>query len=135
VEGEIESVLYVPGKLFPVNNWSVERIDDLFSINERVIINLKTAKGRVVVVMVGATNVGKITLSFEDSVVSNAGKDGIIKHYDNTISVKKGDELGVFNLGSTVIVLYSKEYEFQLEQDPSGPVKVGETLAGREFSV
>jgi len=110
VEGFITKVTHVPGSLWPVNPWSVEHISQLFAVNERVIIEIKTALGAVQVVMVGATNVGKITLSFDDSIVSNQslwflrGKPKVTI-YENPKSVQAGDELGTFNMGSTVILV------------------------------
>lgn len=109
VDGEIVKVHYLPGKLWPVNNWSVQNIKELFSVNERVVIWIKTDVGMVAYVMVGATNVGKMTLSFDPDIVTNQSmfkSFPLKKSYDPRIQIKKGDELGIFNMGSTVIVLY-----------------------------
>ena len=107
VDGEITSCYYIPGRLWPVNPWSVENISQLFSVNERVVIWIKTTKGPLALVMVGATNVGRITLPFEPGVTTNN------KHfrrpqqfnYTSPKAIQKGEELGVFHMGSTVIVL------------------------------
>ncbi|MCB0349653.1 MAG: phosphatidylserine decarboxylase [Bdellovibrionales bacterium] len=109
VDGEVTKVTHVPGKLWPVNVWSVQNIDELFSVNERVIFHIETALGPVELVMVGATNVGKITVSFDEEIVSNrVGQSHVpfVKSYLKPIKVSKGDELGVFNMGSTVVMIY-----------------------------
>jgi phosphatidylserine decarboxylase len=128
VDGEITDVVHVPGALWPVNEWSVQNISDLFSVNERVIFNIKTALGPVALVMVGATNVGKITVSFDPCVVGNQGdfKTPHRKHYDNPVRVKKGDELGIFNMGSTVVMIYPKNMLNVLPK--LGATKLGQSL-------
>lgn len=113
VTGEIESIVYIPGSLWPVNQVSVRHINNLFSVNERVIVNIESKEvGKVSVVFVGATNVGKITLSFDPSLVSNQ----LIRNrkaqkviYSAKPKVIKGEELGVFHMGSTIILLLQKK--------------------------
>ena len=110
VEGQIEFCRYIPGRLWPVNPWGVDHISQIFAINERVIMGLKTRRGFLTVVMVGATNVGRITLSFEPRIVTNHKH---FRHSDEMVYapprfIEKGEELGVFNMGSTVIVLASE---------------------------
>ncbi|MCB0357387.1 MAG: phosphatidylserine decarboxylase, partial [Bdellovibrionales bacterium] len=69
--GEVLSCTHVPGRLWPVNPWSVENISQLFSVNERTLTLVETEKGKVMIVMVGATNVGKISMSFDQDIVTN----------------------------------------------------------------
>lgn len=109
VTGAITAVTHVPGALWPVNEWSVGRIEELFCVNERVIIEIQTENGPVAVVMVGATNVGKMSLSFENKILSNqpAKKTPQRILYSPAKPVKKGDELGAFHMGSTVVMVYS----------------------------
>lgn len=109
VTGAITSVTHVPGALWPVNEWSVGRIEELFCVNERVIIEIQTESGPVTVVMVGATNVGKMSLSFEPQILSNQShvKSPQRIVYSPQKPVKKGDELGAFHMGSTVVMVYS----------------------------
>jgi phosphatidylserine decarboxylase len=128
VDGEVTEVVHVPGALWPVNEWSVQNIADLFSVNERVIFNIKTALGPVALVMVGATNVGKITVSFDPCVVGNQGdlREPHRKTYDNPVKIKKGDELGVFNMGSTVVMIYPKNMLNVLPK--LGATKLGQSL-------
>ncbi len=129
-EGEIISIQYIPGKLWPVNNWSVNSIDNLFSSNERVVIWMGTEFGPVAYVMVGATNVGKMTLNFDKSIVTNQSffkSYPVEKSYSPRIEIKKGDELGTFNMGSTVIVLYPEGVTLSEVIKPFS-VKYGESV-------
>jgi phosphatidylserine decarboxylase len=131
VEGEIVEAVHIPGRLWPVNEWSVANIDQLFSVNERVVVWIKTPKGLVALVMVGATNVGKMTMAFDQDLVTNewpASDRAIHKVYAKPISVKKGEELGVFNMGSTVIMLYPKGLLPSLPQQEQLSTRMGENL-------
>jgi len=70
---EVVGYNYIKGKLFPVNSISVENIPELFSINERVVFKLRNSEiGEFALIMVGATNVGSISLSFEDLTTNNS---------------------------------------------------------------
>lgn len=105
VAGLIKNVTYVPGALWPVNEWSVGRIDELFCVNERVVIEIETPQGVIAVVMVGATNVGKMSLSFEPGVLTNQGSSELHKiTYNPAKAIQKGEELGMFHMGSTVVI-------------------------------
>ena len=127
IDGEVTEVVHVPGALWPVNEWSVQNIADLFSVNERVIFYIKTALGPVALVMVGATNVGKITVSFDPSLVANVGGSEVVrKKYDKSVRIKKGDELGIFNMGSTVVMIYPRNMLNVLPK--LGATKLGQSL-------
>jgi phosphatidylserine decarboxylase len=130
VTGIIEASTLIPGKLWPVNTWSVDTIENLFSVNERLVSHLQTSQGEnVAVVKVGATNVGKITLSYDSSVVSNTCQRKIShKDYRPNIPVKAGDELGIFHMGSTVVLLLDKYLAQKISVTRTGPVKMGERL-------
>jgi phosphatidylserine decarboxylase len=111
VNGQITSVKYIPGQLWPVNDWSTHRIEELFCRNERVVVEISTIWGLVALVFVGATNVGKISLSFEQKIVSNQGSSEI-EHvkYNQPLAISKGQELGIFHMGSTVIMCYPEKF-------------------------
>lgn len=113
VEGFIREVRYVPGNLWPVNDWSINRISELFIKNERIVIELETRKGPMAVVLVGATNVGSIRLSFEPSLQTNHThrREPRKISYVEPIKVNRGDELGMFCMGSTVIVVASSGWK------------------------
>lgn len=128
VEGEVTSVVHVPGRLWPVNPWSVENISQLFAINERVVFNIKTAQGPVALVMVGATNVGEISVAFDESIRTNRPEADVLdeKVYIPHIPIQKGAELGTFHMGSSVVVVYPKG---MLSKIPRlGPVKLAESV-------
>lgn len=106
VGGRIVRSVHIPGRLWPVNDWSLANIDELFSINERVVTYIDCELGRVAVVMIGATNVGKISVVY-DSFISNAAGTNrtAVRNYDPPIDIRAGDRLGTFHMGSSVVVL------------------------------
>lgn len=133
VDGKIVWSCHVPGELWPVNAWSVANISDLFSRNERVVTVIETPRGRAALVMVAATNVGNIAMTY-DSQISTKVRVGE-RHarervYDPPIDVQKGEEIGLFNMGSTVVMLYQKGMlaDGDVESYRSRHVKVGQEL-------
>lgn len=131
--GRIVSRRHVPGKLWPVNDWSLSHIDNLFSVNERVIVEMQCEQGRMLVVFVGATNVGKISLSFDELITNRRGATYNTRTFTEGVSVKKGEELGVFHLGSSVVILLDPTWACGSEQFPApAHFKMGETLIALE---
>lgn len=132
VDGNITDVRYMPGQLWPVNEWSTTNVPNLFSVNERVLVEVQTELGPVGVVFVGATNVGHIVLSFDDSIRGNQKGPHIFTHkqYHPEIPVHKGSELGMFRMGSTVVMLYPPEFrqKFAGKLDLGPVVKVNASL-------
>lgn len=106
VGGGIARSVHIPGKLWPVNDWSLANVEELFSINERVVTYIDCGLGRVAVVMIGATNVGKISVVY-DSFISNAASVSrtVARDYDPPIDITAGARLGTFHMGSSVVVL------------------------------
>lgn len=138
VKGQVLDASYCPGTLWPVNVGSVERVEGLFCINERLTSHIRLEDGsEILVVKVGATNVGRIGVAYTDELLVNAGKlPRNQKRFDwmpkAPISVEKGGELGRFEMGSTVILVVDKKI---LERNPNlfksrvgQAVKVGEAL-------
>jgi phosphatidylserine decarboxylase len=106
VSGSIVRSVHIPGKLWPVNDWSLANIDELFSINERVITYIDSHLGRVAVVMIGATNVGKISVTYDSFISNSANTDRTVaRDYAPPPSIAAGDRLGTFHMGSSVVVL------------------------------
>ncbi|HEY0715036.1 MAG TPA: archaetidylserine decarboxylase, partial [Polyangia bacterium] len=105
VGGTLVAWHHVPGQLFPVNERSVAREPMLFSKNERLVTILEGAAGLAAVVMVAAVGVGHMTASYDPDVATHDDRfsDGIVRsrHFHEPITLKRGDEVGVFNLGST----------------------------------
>lgn len=111
VDGEIIWSCHVPGELWPVNDWSVNSITNLFSTNERVVVLIQTPEGKAALIMVAATNVGNMTMCFDDQIntsMRRGERKAKDRSYEPGISIQRGDEIGVFNMGSTVIMLYEK---------------------------
>ena len=106
VSGNIVRSVHIPGMLWPVNDWSLANIDELFSINERVVTYIESDLGLVAVVMIGATNVGKISVVY-DSFISNTTKAAgtVMRNYDPPVAISAGDRLGTFHMGSSVVML------------------------------
>lgn len=132
VDGWVKEIRYIPGQLWPVNDWSVSHIDQLFIRNERVVIDIQTLKGLVSVVLVGATNVGSIKVSFEPELRTNATHKRQSQRWsyvEDKHKLKKGEEIGMFCMGSTVIVVAHnegwKELERYLENHHPVMVKMG----------
>lgn len=130
VSGFITHVTFVRGDLWPVNNWAIQAINGLYGVNERIIIDIATEYGPVSVILVGALNVGYMTLSFDEKVRGNHNQKSQRKKYPVPIEIKKGDELGMFRMGSTVVVLYSNEFKNKFKESLAPPrrVKVGQAL-------
>ena len=119
VDGEIIWSNHIPGTMWPVNEWSVNAIPNLFAINERVAVVMQTPKGKVALVMVAATNVGNMTMSFDSEITSRvrkADRQPKERHYSPTVPVHRGDEIGIFHMGSTVVMLFENGV---LPQSPS----------------
>jgi phosphatidylserine decarboxylase len=96
--------------------------------NERIAIVIDTDDvGPVAVVMVGATNVGRMTLSF-DALATNAGLPATAVRPATPLPVEKGQELGAFNLGSTVVLLVGKAEGLASQVQAGDLVKMGQAL-------
>ena len=107
VSGNIVRSVHIPGMLWPVNDWSLANVDELFSINERVVTYIECSYGLVAVVMIGATNVGKMSVVY-DSFISNAAAIDrtVTRSYDPPRPIHAGDRLGTFHMGSSVVMLF-----------------------------
>lgn len=107
--GTVSKLSYIPGQLWPVNPLSVRNVDRLFAINERLIVFMENETlGRVAVVMVGATCVGRIGVAFDDMQSNQSWRRRQDRVLAEPQELSAADELGVFNLGSTVILLVSE---------------------------
>ncbi len=110
MDGELVAAHYVPGDLFSVNSKTATHVPALFSRNERLNLHFRTAFGAIVVVLVGALNVGSISTPWSGEI--RPRKRGVVETVDLSgapCNVSKGDLLGWFNLGSTVILLLPPE--------------------------
>ncbi len=104
IDMQVTKAVHIAGKLYPVNIPTLKRKVDLFIENERVVLECKTVDGKLFyLVLVGALNVGKMEVSFEPLIHTNTGFGGVYE-YDN-LHLKKGADLGCFQMGSTIIFL------------------------------
>lgn len=128
VAGTIQSYDYIPGTLWPVNRWATARRDGLLARNERVVIRMNAEGfGDVCVVMVGAAGVGNIRLAHApDSATFRALRERR-KIELHGVRVAKGDELGAFRLGSTVVMLFQPT-KARLAGEVGTPVRFGERI-------
>ena len=134
-DGELFAARYVPGDLFSVNESTVSKVAGLFRRNERLIMHFRTARGSAVVILVGALNVGSISTPWSGEIrPRKAGAVEVIDISGHDTKVHKGDLLGCFNMGSTVIVLLPDgvcEWHDNLEAGDT--VRMGESIG--TFSV
>lgn len=126
--GELQSLRYIPGSLFSVNAATVNSITNLFCRNERLVCRFATEMGELAVVFVGALNVGSITTPWTGEL--RAGHElGRELPIERGSSVAKGDLLGWFNMGSTVILLtQANRVGWRADLRPGTGLRVGETL-------
>lgn len=128
VDFEIKRLIHVPGKLYPVNLKYLNKQIDLFIENERVILECTHEDKLFYMVFVGALNVGQMVFTFEPKVETNTEvRDIQIYEYEN-LEVKKGDCLGYFKMGSTVVMVWEKDF-VSLEPLLNESVKFGQTIA------
>ncbi|QCZ94766.1 archaetidylserine decarboxylase [Salinimonas iocasae] len=110
VDGTLTDMIYVPGELFSVNPLTASNIPGLFARNERVVALFDTPVGKMAMVLVGATIVASIETIWAGTVTPPAGKNVQHWQYDtegeHSVHIKKGDELGRFKLGSTIVACF-----------------------------
>jgi phosphatidylserine decarboxylase len=127
--GKVLSWSHIPGKLFPVGDRSVRREPGLFARNERFVTVIEGPAGRCAVVMVAAVGVGHITASYDPEVATHAGgfATGTVrrKRFDSPPAVVRGQELGIFNLGSTTVTIYEPGRIELRELVSNAPIKMG----------
>jgi phosphatidylserine decarboxylase len=131
VSGPVRLLRHVDGTLFPVNAIGLRHIPRLFARNERVVIEQATeAHGPISTVMVGAIGVGRISVSFQADLITNDGRlcrEVTFPPHDAP-RLDRGKELGVFHLGSTVIVFTGPGSGLSLVRRPGEHVRMGEAL-------
>jgi phosphatidylserine decarboxylase len=107
---KITKLIHVPGKLYPVNFKYLNKQPSLFVENERVILECITNDNKLFyMVFVGALNVGKMVFNFEPKVETNSDVSEIKVYEYNDFEIKKGDCLGYFKMGSTVLMFWEKD--------------------------
>lgn len=124
-------MIYVPGDLFSVNPTTARGVPGLFARNERVVCVFESEKGPFVLTLVGATIVGSMATVWHGIV--NPPRPGQIKvwnYQDQDIRLAKGEEMGRFLLGSTVVLLFPKDtLNFNPNWQAAASVRLGEAMA------
>jgi phosphatidylserine decarboxylase len=110
VAGKIIGYFNIPGRLFTVQEYMVNTLKGLFSKNERLISYIQTTKSLIAVCKIGAMNVGRISINHADVVTNKTirTKEENFYNKEQIKNVKAGDEIGMFHLGSTIILLFPK---------------------------
>ena len=134
--GGVTGWRYVPGELWPVNAASVGNVPGLFTVNERLVTLLESPLGLVAIVAVGATVVGRVRASYDAAVpvTDQAGAEAIQRgEYAPPRPVAKGAELGAFEMGSTVILVFEPgRVKLSPRLQPGERVRVGEAIGAAE---
>lgn len=130
--GQLKEMIHVPGKLLSVAPFLIDSVENLFARNERVASIFDTDIGPMAVVLVGAINVGSIETVWAGEITPPRGRKVTETSYssNHAVLLEKGDELGRFNMGSTVIVLFaSDKLQWSTHLACNDKVKMGQLLA------
>lgn len=131
--GWLATSLFIPGKLYSVNARTAASLPQLYALNERLVCHFESDAGPFVVVLVGAMNVASISTAW-DGEISASGHSGIERHRYSaeaaeTPRLARGEYLGHFNMGSTVILLGPPgQLQWDTALQPGTPVQVGQSL-------
>ena len=130
-DGRLTRMIHVPGDLFSVNPTTARGVPGLFARNERVVCMFDTPLGKMALVLVGATVVGSMATVWHGLV--NPPRPGTVRTWDyadKPVDLLKGDEMGRFLLGSTVVLLFEPgAVKFQNDWAAARPVRLGEAMA------
>jgi phosphatidylserine decarboxylase len=128
LRGQLKETVYVPGRLFSVNAATASHVPKLFARNERVLTLFDTAFGQVALIMVGALNVGSMATVWAGDITP-AARRVITSLPPQDVSLEKGEELGRFNMGSTVILLFQRDRaRWHAELRAGAIVRLGQSL-------
>lgn len=131
-DGTLRRMIYVPGELFSVNPFLAEHVPNLFARNERVICVFDTEFGEMIQILVGATITASISTAWAGVINPPRSNEVKVWTYDDehAPTLRKGEEMGAFQLGSTVINLFQAD-KVQLAEhlQVNVPVRMGELMA------
>lgn len=132
-DGVLRKMIYVPGDLFSVNPLTAANVPNLFARNERVVAIFEGEFGRFAMVLVGATIVASIGTVWAGTVTPPTGAHIHSWDYpatgDNAIMLRKGEEMGHFKLGSTVVLTFPEDaIDFADELEPGSVTRMGKVL-------
>jgi phosphatidylserine decarboxylase len=133
IDGTLTDMLYIPGELFSVSPLTAQRVPGLFARNERVVAIFNTEIGKFALVLVGATIVASIETVWAGTISPPTGKN--VQHWqyplegEHAVHLKKGQEMGRFKLGSTIVAFFeANRLEFS-ELAEGDPTRLGELFA------
>ena len=132
IDGKLTKMVYIPGKLYSVNKLTTSKIDNLFAKNERLVCYFDTQIGEVAIIFVGALFVAGIETVWHGKVAPNYYRNVQIWDYRGSkfdIKFKKGDTIGWFNYGSTVIILTPGEKVSFKSDKSNSAIQVNQDLA------
>ncbi len=127
--GILKHMQYIPGRLFSVAPFTVNHIARLFARNERCVCYFETTQGPMAMILVGAINVSAIETVWHGLITGEAKKIKRFDYGDKEFTLKRGEEMGRFNLGSTVIVLATDRMEIDKSIIAGAEIKLGQCLA------
>ncbi|PIE43901.1 MAG: phosphatidylserine decarboxylase [Gammaproteobacteria bacterium] len=132
VTGTLTEMIYVPGDLFSVNPITTEKVSNLFARNERVVTLFDTDIGPMAIVLVGAMIVASIATVWAGPIAPGNQIYHRQYHTEQAITLNKGDEMGRFLLGSTVVIIFGKNrISWQAGIQPDQSVRLGEKIGVR----
>lgn len=143
IDGQLRNMIHVPGRLFSVQDATARLVDRLYARNERLILRFDTPLGPLGVVMVGAIFVSSVNTAWAGTVNPHGQRRRLVRtDYpaagEGAVALRRGDEVGSFNMGSTVILLFGKAaIDWTERLRPGVPVRYGDEIARpacREFA-
>lgn len=128
--GQLQEMVYVPGRLFSVNPLTASHVPNLFARNERVVAIFETSAGPMAIILVGAMLVASVSTVWDGMIAPSVNKEIHVKQYRSpVISLDRGAEMGHFQLGSTVIVLFGpKQMTWNENLSPEQSVMLGQMI-------
>lgn len=130
--GRLAATRYVPGQLYSVSAATARAVPNLYARNERVVCEFDTELGPLAVVMVGALFVGSIETVFAGEINPHRTRGGLVSHIETGVGRQfaRGEEIGRFNMGSTVVLLLGHHATRFAEQlGPGATLRLGQALA------
>ncbi len=129
-DGQLLSQTHIPGRLFSVAPHTVRALPNLFTRNERVVAVFETDHGLMALVLVGAINVAAIETVWH-GLVTPPQRNAISRiEYagDQSIKLSRGEEMGRFNMGSTIIALFEHNTRWRVDMQPQSDVRMGQFI-------
>lgn len=126
---EIDRISYLPGTLMSVKQKVVDKKDRVYCRNERIVVHGNSEYGKFSFVLIGALLVGKVKLSINSGLETNIKKgEYSTQEYKTPILLKKGEELGFFEMGSSVIILLENNHLEKIPHHKNDSIEMGKSL-------